>query len=78
MYIDPMTTQNFNYATPIDSDNNPQNLKALDFDTDEHYVLRAQPDLRANAMLFEPKQVQSAVSPNFFTAWELEFIPMLN
>ena len=34
----------------------------------EHYVLKREPVLRATPMLFEPKQVQSAISPNTLTA----------
>ena len=33
MYVDHMTRQTFNYATPIESGNNPQNIIELDSDT---------------------------------------------
>ena len=68
MFIDPITRQTFNYATPISCDNNPQNVIALDPDLDEHYVLTPKPVLRANPKLFKPNQIQTAISPNTFTA----------
>ena len=67
MYNDPITRQFF-YVTAIYCDNNPQNIIALDFDKDEHYVLTLRLVLRASPTLFEPEQVQSATSPNAFTA----------
>ena len=70
MYIDAVTRQIFNYATPISCINNAQNSNALDPDTDERYVLTPKPVLRATQILFEPKQVQSADSPISFTAKE--------
>ena len=30
MYVHPLTRQTFNYATPIQCDNNPQNIFELD------------------------------------------------
>ena len=51
-YIYPITTQNFIYATPISCDYNPQNVIALDLDTDEHYVLANQPVIQATPMHF--------------------------
>ena len=36
-------------------------------DAEEHYVLTLEPKLRATPSLFEPKQVQSAVSADTFT-----------
>ena len=35
MYVDPITRQTFNYATPIECGNNPQNIIELDPDTDD-------------------------------------------
>ena len=34
MYVDPITRQTFNYATPIKCENNPQNIIELDPDTE--------------------------------------------
>ena len=41
MYVDPITRQTFNYATPIECGNNPQKIHELDPDTDDEdfYVL---------------------------------------
>ena len=41
MYVDPITRQTFNYATPIECGNNPQKIIELDPDTDDgdFYVL---------------------------------------
>ena len=39
MYLDPISKQTFKYSTPISCDNIPQNVMALNLDTDEHYVL---------------------------------------
>ena len=50
----------------IPCENNPQNVIALDPDTDRYYVhnlLKKDPP-----QLFEPTQIQTAVSPNTFTA----------
>ena len=68
MYIRPITREIFKNATPISCDNTPQNVIALDLDTNEHYVLPPERVLRATPMLFEPKQVQSAIIRNTFTA----------
>ena len=35
MYVDPITRQTFNYATPIECGNNPQNIFELDPDADD-------------------------------------------
>ena len=70
MYIDPITRQTSNYATPISCDNNPQNVIDLDLHTDEQYGWTFKPVLRATPMLFEPKQFQPAINPNTLTAQE--------
>ena len=66
-YIDPMTSQTFDFATPM-SCKKPQNVIALDPDDDEHYLLTRKPVLRVTLTLFEPTQIQSAISPKTFTA----------
>ena len=35
MYVDPMTSQTFEYANQIPCENNPQNVSALDTDRDQ-------------------------------------------
>ena len=78
VYLDPETGHNFKYSTPISSGNNPQNVIAIDLDNDEHYELTPKLVLPATPTLFEPKEVQSAISPNTFTAQDLKCIPLLN
>ena len=45
MYVDPITRQTFNYATPIECGNNPQNIIELDPDSNDgdFYVLTPEP-----------------------------------
>ena len=71
MHIDPILRQTFNQASPISCNKSPQNVIALDLDTDEHFLLTPKPVLRATPMVFEPKQVQSALSTNTFTALKI-------
>ena len=73
MYFDPITRQIFGFTTPISGVNTPQKVIALDLDNDERYVLTPKPLLRVAPTLFEPKQVQSAETPNTFTAQEAGF-----
>ena len=70
MYIDPRTRQNFNYASLVSCENNPQNVIVIDLDTNDQSVLTPNPALRATSMFFEPKQVQSAIIPITPTAQE--------
>ena len=68
MYVDPITRQTFEYANQIPCENNPQNVISLDPDTDQYYVLTPQPIKKDPPLLFEPTQIQNAISPNTFTA----------
>ena len=45
MYVHPITRQTFNYATPIECDNIPQNIIELDPDSDntDFYFLTPEP-----------------------------------
>ena len=70
MYVDPITRQTFEYANQIPCENNPQNVISLDPDTDQYYVLTPQPIKKDPPLLFEPTQIQTAISPNTFTAQE--------
>ena len=45
MHIDPILRQTFNQATPISCNKSPQNVIALDLDTDEHFLLTPEPVL---------------------------------
>ena len=70
MYINPITRQTLImlplYLVIIIH----QNVIALGLDTDENYVLKPKPVLRATPLLFEPKQVQTAINSNTLTAQE--------
>ena len=70
MYIDPFTRRKFNCATPTSCKIIPQNAMPLDPDNDVHFVLTNKTVLRATLTAFEPTQLQSALSPNTFTAQE--------
>ena len=43
VYVDPVTRQIFNYTKQIPCENKPQNVVALDTDTDQYCVLTPQP-----------------------------------
>ena len=70
MYVDPITRQTFNYATPIECGNNPQNIIELDPDTDDggFYVLTPDPLKREAPQMFKPTQIKTTKTPNTFTA----------
>ena len=70
MYVDPITRQTYDYATPIPCDNNPRNIKELDPDTDDQdfYILRPEPIKRKPPLLFTPNQIKTTIRANTFTA----------
>ena len=70
MYVDPITRQTFNYATPIECGNIPQNIIELDPDADDgdFYVLTPDPLKREPPQLFKPTQIKTTITPNTFTA----------
>ena len=70
MYVDPITRQTFNYATPIECGNNPQNIIELDPDADDgdFYVLKPDPLEREPPQMFKPTQIKTTITPNTFTA----------
>ena len=59
MYVDPITIQTFNYATPIECRNNPQNTIELDPDSDDEdfYVLTPERLKKEAPQLFKPTQI---------------------
>ena len=69
-YVDPITRQTFNYATPIECGNNPQNIIELDPDTDDgdFNVLTPDPLKREEPQMFKPTQIKTTITPNTFTA----------
>ena len=70
MYVDPITRQTDDYATPITCDNNPRNIIELDPDSDdqEFYILGPEPYKRKPPLMFTPSQIKSTIRPNTFTA----------
>ena len=70
MYVDPITSQTFNYATPIKCGNNPQKFIKLDPDTDDgdFYVLTPDSLKREAPQMFKPTQIKTTITPNTFTA----------
>ena len=72
MCVDPITRQTFEYANQIPCQTNPHNVIALDPDTDQYYVSTPQPNKKDPPLIFEPTQVQTAISPNTFTARDAE------
>ena len=70
MYVDPITRQTFNDATPIESGNNPQNILELDPDSNDgiFYVLTPEPLKREAPQMFKPTQIKTTITPNTFTA----------
>ena len=70
VYVDPITRQTFNYATPIECGNNPQIIIDLDPDTDDEdfYVLTPDPLKREVPQMFKPTQIETTITPNTFTA----------
>ena len=70
MYVDPITRQTYDYATPITCDNNPRNIIELDPDSDDQvfYILGPEPIKRKPPLMFTPSQFKTTIRPNTFTA----------
>ena len=70
MYVDPITRQTYDYATPITFDNNPRNIIELDSDSDDQdfYILGPEPIKRKPPLMFTPSQIKTTIRPNTFTA----------
>ena len=70
MYVDPFTRQNYDYATPIEYDNNLRNNIQLDPDSDDQdfYILGPKPNKRKPPIMFTPSQIKTTIRPNTFTA----------
>ena len=70
MYVDLITRQSYDYATPIACDNNPRNIIELDPDSDDQdfCILRPEPIKRKPPILFTPSQIETTIRPNTFTA----------
>ena len=70
MYVDPITRQTYDYATPITCDNNSRNIIELDPDSDEQdfYILGPEPIKRKPPLIFTPSQIKTTIRPNTFTS----------
>ena len=69
MYVDPITRQIYDYATPITCYNNPRNNIELDSDSDDQdfYILGPEPIIRKPPLMFTPSQIKTTIRPNTFT-----------
>ena len=70
MYVDPITRQTFDYATPIACDNDPKNIIELGPDSDDQdfYILGPEPIKLKPLLMFTPSQIKTTIRPNTFTA----------
>ena len=70
MYVDPITRQTYDYATPIECDHTPRNVIELDPDSDDQdfYILGLEPNKRKPPLWFTPSQIKTTISPIYFTA----------
>ena len=70
MYVDPITRQTYDYATPITYDNNPRSNLDLDPDSVDQnfYNLGPEPIKRKPTIRFTPSQIKTTLRPNTFTA----------
>ena len=70
MYVDPITRQTYDYATPITCDNNPRKIIELDPDSDNHdfSFLGPEPTKRKPPLMFTPSQIKTTKRSNTFTA----------
>ena len=67
MYVDPITQQTYEYATPITCDNNPRNVTELDPDSYDQgfYILGPAPNKRKPPTMFtHSKLKQYALTPS--------------
>ena len=70
MYVDPITRQTYDYATPIACNNIPKNIIELDPDSDDQdfYILGPEPIKRKPPLMFTPSQIKTTTRLNTFTA----------
>ena len=70
MYVDPITRQTYDYATPLTCDNNPRNNIELDPNSDyqDFYILGPEPIKRKPPLMFTPSQIKTTIRPNTFKA----------
>ena len=70
MYVDPITRQTYDYATPFACDNNTKNIIELNLVSDDQdfYILGQKLIKRKPPLMFTPSQIKALVRPNTFTA----------
>ena len=70
MYLDPITRQTNDNATPLPCDNNPRHIIELNPDTDDQdfYIPLPEPIKRNPPLMFTPNQIKTTIRPNTFTA----------
>ena len=70
MYVDPITRQTYDYATPITCDKKPRNIIELDPDSDDQnfYILGTEPIKRKPPLMFTLSQIKTTIRLNTFTA----------
>ena len=70
MYVDPITRQTHDFATPFTCDKIPRNTIELDPDSDDQdfYILGPEPIKRKPPLMFTPSQIKTTIRPNTFTA----------
>ena len=80
MYVDPITRQTFNYATPIECGNNPQNIIELDPDSNDgdFYVLTPEPLKREAPQMFKPPKLKQRSLPKHLPPKMLVYTQMQN
>ena len=69
MYVDPITRQTYDYATPITCDNIPRNNIELDLESDDQnfYILGPEP-IERKPPLIGNTPIKTTIRPNTFTA----------
>ena len=70
MYVDPITRQTYDYATPIAYDNIPRNIFELapDSEDQDFYFLGPDTFKRKPPLMFTPSEIKTTIRPNTFTA----------
>ena len=80
MYVDPITRQTYDYATPITCDNNPRNIIELDPDSDDQdfYILGPEPIKRKPPLMFTLHKLKLQNVLTLLQLKMLVYIPMQN
>ena len=70
MYVEPITRQTYDYATPTTCDNNPKDIIELDPDSDDQdfYILGPESIQRKSPLMFTSSQIKTTIHTNTFTA----------